>query len=137
MDTPQKTRPIVMVDDDDQARIIAKRCMQRSTLDRPFLGLSDGHALFEYLERAARREVECPKVILLDINMPEMNGFAVLDKIQERWANQHLPPIVMLSVSSAKDDIDRALKNGAKKYQVKPSNVTEYVNFFNELITAC
>jgi len=62
-----------------------------------------------------------PDLILLDIMMPEISGFDVLEQIRDiRSAKLNSVPIVMITAKSLTDDIDKAIKLGATSYIVKP-----------------
>ena len=62
-----------------------------------------------------------PELILLDIMMPGLSGFEVLEKIRDiRNSKLSSVPIVMITAKSLTDDIDRAIKLGATSYIVKP-----------------
>ena len=63
-----------------------------------------------------------PDLILLDINMPGMNGFDVLSFLRSRKEGRCLP-IVMLTTSSSKEDITKAYELGANAYMVKPASL--------------
>ena len=62
-----------------------------------------------------------PDLILLDIMMPGISGFEVLEQIRDiRRAKLNSVPIVMITAKSLTDDIDKAIKLGATSYIVKP-----------------
>jgi len=56
-------------------------------------------------------------LVLLDINMPVMNGFAFLEQLAQ---SAHRPPVIIISTESARDDIERAMALGAVAYVTKP-----------------
>lgn len=60
-----------------------------------------------------------PDVIILDVNMPRMDGFAVLGHIKKSHAVAHIP-VMMLTARNAPDDVRRALALGASDYLAKP-----------------
>lgn len=62
-------------------------------------------------------------LILLDINMPVMNGIQFLEAVQEKPEYQHIP-IVVISTEGKEEDTVRALRLGANGYLVKPFNAT-------------
>jgi two-component system chemotaxis response regulator CheY len=62
-------------------------------------------------------------IILLDLNMPVMNGFAFLEKIGAKAGPR--PPIVMVTTEGADDDIARAMRLGAVAYVTKPIKAIE------------
>jgi CheY-like chemotaxis protein len=76
----------------------------------------DGKALFEYLRRPHPYEKH---LILLDLNIPQMNGFDILDEL--RSDSQLRPiPVVIWTTSSNPQDIEKAYRLGANSYLSKP-----------------
>lgn len=67
-----------------------------------------------------------PDLVLLDLNMPHMDGLAVLDAIrsQGRWRDL---PVVMLTTSGEPDDIERCYQHGATAYVVKPLDFEQFL----------
>ena len=91
--------------------------------------VSDGRAVMKHLEN------NTPDAILLDIMMPYMDGMEVLEALQknEKWKNI---PVLMLTNLSEKENIQKALKFGAKDYLIKshftPSEIVTKVNLLFE-----
>lgn len=87
----------------------------------------DGHDAIEYLKGggnfANRNEYPLPDVILLDLKMPRVSGFEFLEWLRSQ-APEHLRviPVVVMSSSFLKEDIDCAYELGANSYLVKPVN---------------
>ncbi len=59
-------------------------------------------------------------LILLDVMMPEMDGFLVLKKIRSSFLEASTTPIIMLTAKAQKDDVIRGLQKGADDYVLKP-----------------
>jgi CheY-like chemotaxis protein len=70
--------------------------------------------------------------VLLDVNMPGMDGFSTLDLVRQTRGFEHVPPILMLSNSDDPRDIERARKLGAE-FVTKPSSMEVYTAFFDGL----
>ncbi|MCK4635819.1 MAG: response regulator [Candidatus Moranbacteria bacterium] len=85
----------------------------------------NGKQAIEKLEEGLK-----PNLMLLDLRMPEMDGFTVLEKLNEKEEWKEIP-VVVLTNFSGEDDIDRCMKMGAKDYLVKsfftPAEVMEKV----------
>lgn len=64
------------------------------------------------------------KAILLDVNLPKLDGFAILEKVRESAPTQ---PIIMLSARTEKDDVTHGLRLGADDYVRKPFSVEELI----------
>ncbi len=128
--------PVVMVDDNESDAFIAERCYRRANLPNPFLVLHRGRALIEYLEDVQSGSKQMPAAVLLDINMPEMNGFEVLKAVRSRPEFQDVPVILMLTNSDNPRDVAAARELGANDFTVKPANLDDYTNFFRCLCGA-
>ncbi|GAB3050176.1 response regulator [Spirosoma pulveris] len=121
---------VVLVDDDPDYCYLVQRALKEFTPASSLQALSSGAALLAWLETEPVR----PSLILLDINMPVANGFEVLNALRsvDRYK---LIPVVMLSVSRQREDIDRSYYSGANAYLVKPAGFNELkrrLAFFNQ-----
>lgn len=131
-----ETGPIVMVDDSADDILIARRCHRKSGLTNAFVALDGGLELLAYLDEVEGGAEPMPAVVLLDINMPDLNGFEVLARVRGRSAFTNVPVIMMLTNSDDPRDVRRAVDGGASGLQVKPTRVREYVAFFGSLSEA-
>lgn len=68
-----------------------------------------------------------PSLILLDIMMPEMDGFEVLEKLKKEPATSHIP-VIMLTARKSREDIQKARDLGAVEYITKPFKAVEVVD---------
>ncbi|NOH04048.1 MAG: response regulator [Chloroflexi bacterium] len=75
---------------------------------------------FNGCEALQKTRVEMPDLILLDVNMPEMDGFAVLKEIRGDPATRHLPVIILTAARPHPNDIESGLIPGADDYITKP-----------------
>lgn len=73
-----------------------------------------------------------PDVVLLDIVMPKLNGYEVLEALQKKFGKHKMPPVIIISNSGQPVEIDRAINLGAKDYIIKaqftPEEVVSKVN---------
>jgi CheY-like chemotaxis protein len=97
--------------------------------DSPLLQLAqvaqDGVEAMAFLRcEAQRRGGQLPDIILLDINMPRMDGFEVLAQIKAEPALRRIP-VVMFTTSDCQDDIDKAYALGACSFITKPCSLEE------------
>lgn len=88
--------------------------------------VSDGKEAIDYLEGrgkfADRAQHPLPKILVLDLKMPVMDGFDVLDWLRNKSYLRRLP-VVVFTTSNRKEDINRAYDLGANSYLVKPMDV--------------
>ncbi len=73
------------------------------------------------------------QLIVLDMNMPKMNGIEVLQTIKS--SNLHYIPVIILSSSGEPEDVQKAYRAGANGYSQKPSNFNDFQNLVSSLIT--
>jgi DNA-binding response OmpR family regulator len=79
---------------------------------------NDGSAAVVYIKNCR----EFPDIIILDFNLPKIHGKEVMLEIKSDRSFKDIP-LVILTTSSAKEDIDYSYKNGANKYLVKPNTL--------------
>ncbi|OGS62516.1 MAG: two-component system response regulator [Flavobacteria bacterium GWF1_32_7] len=73
-----------------------------------------------------------PDLILLDINLPLLNGHEVLKKIKENAKTKHIP-VIILTTSSAISDINLTYENHANCFITKPADINEFFETINAL----
>ena|SRR5687768_3779864 len=81
--------------------------------------VSDGQAAVDLIGESYSKNARLPDAVFLDLKMPVMNGFEVLEWVQEQPFSESLR-ITVLSGSDQQDDRDRARRLGASSYLVKP-----------------
>jgi two-component system, NarL family, nitrate/nitrite response regulator NarL len=109
---------IWLVDDNEQYCIVFKAATGASPDIRCTQTFDDGTVLLEKL----LSEPEWPHIILLDINMPAINGLKVLPKIKAIAPNL---PVIMLTVNEQDESIRKAIDLGANGYLLKTSSLVE------------
>jgi CheY-like chemotaxis protein len=115
--------PILVAEDDEDDFLFLRRAIRQAAIENPILRFRDGSELVKFLEQQPAAEAgsnaHTPWLLLLDIMMPIMNGFEVL-----QWLATHQGPprirSVMLSGSYRTEDIQRATALGATDYLMKP-----------------
>lgn len=111
---------ILMADDDEDDRMLAQDALTESGTQARLEFVSDGVELLEYLHNVVRPEtpVRAPDLLLLDLNMPRLDGRAALREIKSDPALCKLP-VVVLTTSNSADDIDACYAGGANSYIIK------------------
>lgn len=131
--TPEKS-VLLMVDDDSIDAFTTKKAFDHCERDLEFRHLQSGEQLFEYLsqigDESSNPPAQWPKVVLLDINMPKMGGYEVLERIRKEPKTRSLP-VVMLTTSEEADHIYESYDRGANSHIVKPRSLTEMTEFAN------
>jgi CheY-like chemotaxis protein len=136
---PTTKNPILLVDDsvDDVELLLA--ALKRTDLENEIITLRDGNEALDYLYRRGNfADRKDPAFILLDIKMPKVTGLEVLARIK---ADENLKkiPVVMLTSSNQRSDIDTSYNLGSNAYVVKPvafSQLIEAVRYLGVFWTA-
>ena len=114
---------ILVADDDADDRMLIEDAFEESKLQNPLDFVEDGEQLLAYLKRegeyANMRGKPYPGVILLDLNMPKMDGRTALAKIKEDSTLCRIP-IIILTTSKAEEDILRTYNLGVNSFITKP-----------------
>jgi len=117
---------ILLVDDDDDDAELATGVLCRG--GHGVHRVSDGEEALDYLFRRGRyaaRERDGPRVVLLDLKMPRLSGFEVLQELRKDRRTREMP-VVVLTSSRLDDDVNRAYAQGANSYVVKPVDYGEF-----------
>lgn len=128
-----ETAPIIQVDDDSATLTLVEIYYKKSKLSSPFKKFLSGQDFFQYMNSVKEKSAPLPSLILLDINMPGMDGFEVLEKLKNEDEFKDIPVCTMLTSSAHELDKKRAFETGANDYIIKPNDAKEYLNFFNHL----
>ena len=114
---------ILLVEDNPRDVKLTMRAFEQAQITNPVHVVSDGVEALDFLfatgSYAYRSEDDHPKVILLDLNLPKINGLEVLRRIKADPRTQHIP-IIILTISNRDRDINECRRLGAETYIVKP-----------------
>jgi CheY-like chemotaxis protein len=129
-----RLRPVLLVEDsvDDQA--LAREAFQRAGVDNPIAIAPDGRAALDWLLAAldSPHEYDLPALILLDINLPVINGVEVLRRLRAHPQLSTLP-VVMLSNSREPRDLRDCYRAGANAYICKPIEFAAFLQVVQKL----
>lgn len=119
-----RIRTILMVDDDVDDCALVRDALEEIGTSHDLRFACDGEALFDYLERKGRftdrNTAPRPDLILLDLQMPRKNGRESLKQLKTERAWRRIP-VVVLTTSTAADDINYAYEMGVNSYVTKPA----------------
>jgi CheY-like chemotaxis protein len=110
---------ILIVDDDSVVRFLMMRVIKKVSQQQPILTASNGEEALAVLNQVCATDV-CPELILLDINMPLMDGFEFLNALQTSSLAALPFKIVMLTSSVNPRDVERAQTYPIEGYLQKP-----------------
>ena len=111
---------VLLVEDNPDDVLITQRAWKKASIKNRLFVLNDGEAALKYLKKEEEySKVSAPGLVLLDLKMPGVNGFDVL-KVIKAEATLRRIPIIVLTSSDNKQDIDLAYRLGCNSYIVKP-----------------
>jgi CheY-like chemotaxis protein len=116
-------KPVVLLEDDSIDATTVKKAAKELNVANPLVHFVNGEEALEYLQSQANPK---PCLILLDLNMPRMNGIEFL-KIVKADSVLRCIPVIALTTSKAESDKSRCFDNGIAGYIVKPANYDEFV----------
>jgi CheY-like chemotaxis protein len=127
---------ILLADDDEDDRILARDALAESRLANDLRTVSDGEELLDYLHRRGRyaspADSPRPGLILLDLNMPRKDGREALREIKADPGLRQIP-VVVLTTSEAEEDIYRTYDLGANSFITKPVLFESLVGVMKDL----
>ena len=127
---------ILLAEDDDNDVLLMKRAIVRAGITNPLHVTRDGEEALAYLAGrgrfADRTQNPLPALLLLDLKMPKLSGFEVLQWIRSQ-SNMKRLPVVVLSSSFQDTDINKAYDLGANSYLVKPADFASRIDLVKKL----
>lgn len=113
---------ILLVDDDENYLLVAQRALRRAGIPAAIETARDGAELFHHLglngDNGERPTLDNLAVILLDLNMPVLDGWEVLRRLRAD-RRTHRIPIVIISTSDRPQDVEKSYELGANSFVVK------------------
>jgi CheY-like chemotaxis protein len=127
---------ILLVEDNRNDAELTIRALIKNKIANNITHLKDGAQALDFLfgkgEYLGRDLNNKPRLILLDLKMPKVDGLEVLKKIKED-SETKIIPVVMLTSSKEHPDIEKAYALGANSYIVKPVDFDGFANAIKEL----
>lgn len=124
---------ILLVEDSEDDVVIIQETLADSKLVNVQQVARDGEEALAYLTKSGPFEAAgSPGLVLLDLNMPKMNGFEVLDAMKSDKRLRHIP-VVMLTVSDREEDVAEAYIRGACTFVRKPVSLNRFKEVAGQL----
>ena len=126
-------RPVLMIEDSDEDFEITVAAMRQSGLTTPLIRCSTGRQAMDFIhQRGAYTLAEEPLFILIDLNIPGIDGRQILAELRKSpWLSA--VPAIVLSTSSNPRDIRLCYQVGAAGYLVKPVNLDRFEEMIDGL----
>ena len=120
---------VLLVEDNHADAELAVRALKESNLSNRIHLVGDGHKALNFIFRtgayAKRRTIKGPLVVLLDLNLPGLDGMEVLRRIKSD-PRSRMVPVIILTVSRHESDIAESRKLGADGYIMKPVDFEQF-----------
>ena len=125
---------IVMIEDDEgHARLIEKN-IRRAGISNNISHFTDGTSALDYLfHHPGGPAVNGPALILLDLNLPDMSGTDILTKLKEEHSPLKRTPVVVLTTTDDKIEIQRCYDLGCNVYITKPVDYESFAQAIRQL----
>lgn len=136
MKTEKLKVPILIADDDSDDREMIRDALKESRLLNELFFVKDGEELMSFLNQTGKyedaKQYPLPGLILLDLNMPRMDGREALKEIKGNPKFKGIP-VVVLTTSEAEEDIYKTYNLGVNSFITKPVSFDDLVSVMKEL----
>ena len=126
---------ILLAEDDDGHAQLIQRNLKRAGVLNTIVRVNDGQEALDYIHcRGAfeNRRPDAPLLVLLDINMPRIDGTGVLQAMKSESATAQIP-VIMLTTTDDPREVDRCYKLGCSVYITKPVQYESFVDALTRL----
>lgn len=122
----EKALSILLVEDDEVDVMNVKRAFRKNKITSPLFFAKNGLEALDLLRGTNGKEKVCPSVVLLDINMPRMNGIEFLQEIRKDEELKSLAVFVMTTSTGDSDEIE-AYRLNVAGYILKPLSFQQFI----------
>ena len=125
------SKTILVAEDDPNDQFFMQRELKKLAFPVQVRFVDDGEQIIAYLSALDKSDCQFPKpdVMFVDLKMPRLNGFEVLEWLRKNGLSERILTVVVSS-SSLQEDIDKAYDLGANAYLVKPASLQDHVRAF-------
>ena len=125
----KNNRPLLLVEDDRIDAMTVQRAVKDLKITNPVKHVSNGVEGIEYLRNHVNQK---PCIVLLDLNMPKMNGIEFLNLVKSDDDLKKIP-VVVLTTSNADRDRSESFSLGIAGYMIKPVDYKRFVDVIREI----
>ena len=120
---------ILLVENNNNDVFFTRRAFEKAHISNRLEVVQTGPAALEWLLNS---EIPLPSIVLLDLNLPMIDGITVLQRVRENERTKALP-IVILTSSSEEQDLIKGYTAGVNSYVVKPIDFEQFCEAVNQL----
>lgn len=118
---------ILLVEDNPADVVLVREALREQNLEVELFVADDGEKAMDFIDRVdLHPDLPCPKLLVLDLNLPKRTGHEVLQRLRQSNRCAELP-VVILSSSDAPKDREAASRLGADGYIRKPSSLDDFM----------
>jgi CheY-like chemotaxis protein len=131
---PERRNPavILLVEDNPADQELIRRAMEKATIRKELRIVGDGEEALDYLFRRGKYQAPAssprPDLLLLDLNLPRVNGYQVLEEIRADSKLRPMP-VLVLTTSRQEKDIIRSYELGCNSFITKPVDLDQLARF--------
>lgn len=130
-----KEKYILLIEDNDDDIELTKLAFRENKFANRIKVIKDGEEALNFLLRTddgEMKELGKPVFILLDLNLPKIDGLEILEQIRQDAYIKHIP-VIILTTSKQEDDVVKSYDLGANSYVRKPVKFQEFVSVISQL----
>ena len=127
---------VLLVEDNADDVFLTELASKEIGIQGKFHVINNGKSAIEHLTNLINNEKEIPDLILLDINLPVVNGFEVLKLIKSNQAISSIPTIIFTS-SDSMSDMKYSYEHGADLFVRKPNNINDFKEVIKYIKNQC
>lgn len=137
-DPRQKAFSILLIEDSLADAGLVREALEEHGIEGDLLLIGDGDHAIRYIRSLQTQPVDCPDLVIIDLNLPKRTGHEVLQSMRQDPKCRHAPAVI-LSSSDASEDRAESMRLGATQYIRKPLRLKEFLNLgaiFKEILEA-
>lgn len=133
MTVPQRAIDVLLVEDDPGDVLMTREAFEENKVANQLSVVSDGVSAMAYLRREGEyAEATTPDLVLLDLNLPRMDGREVLAAMKSDEDLRRIP-VVVLTTSEAEEDVLRSYSLHANAYVTKPVDFQRFIDVVRQI----
>ena len=133
MTPAERAIDVLLIEDDPGDELITREAFEHNKINNNLHVAHDGEEGLDFLyQRSAYEGAPRPDLVLLDLNLPKYDGRQLLETIKSDPDLKHIP-VVVLTTSSAEEDILRSYKLHANAYVTKPVDLDQFMNAVRQI----